>query len=101
VISWVGAPPLTSEAERLINAGWALRLVTAQVGGDIGKGVRDVVLLYQEIVVLTQIVPRSTIVTAQVFVHGTSHDAIEAESRSHTAIMPRPSRLDVLSHGAS
>jgi hypothetical protein len=44
-VSWAGAPALTSGAERLINAGWALLLVTAQVGGDRGKGVRDVVFL--------------------------------------------------------
>lgn len=48
-----GAPPLTSGAERLINAGWALLLVTAQVGGDIWKGMRDRVLLHQEVVVST------------------------------------------------
>jgi hypothetical protein len=58
-----------------------LLLVTAQVGGYIWKGVRDVVLLHQEIVVSTQIDPLSTIVTDQVFVHGTSHDDLEAESR--------------------
>jgi hypothetical protein len=58
-----------------------LLLVTAQVGGDIWKGVRDRVLLQQERVVSTLIDPRSTIVTDQVFVHGTSHDAVEAEGR--------------------
>jgi hypothetical protein len=55
-----------------------LLLVTAQVGGDIGKGVRDRLLLHQEKMVSTQIDPRSTIVTAQLFVHGTAHDAIES-----------------------
>jgi hypothetical protein len=40
-VSRAGAPPLTSGAERLINAGWVLLLVTAQVGGDIWQGVRD------------------------------------------------------------
>jgi hypothetical protein len=72
-----------------MNAGWALLLVTAQVGGDIAKGVRDVVFQDQEIGVSTQIDPRSTIVTAQLFVHGPAHDALEAESRGDTAIMPR------------
>lgn len=64
-------------------------LVTAQVGGYIWKGVRDVVFLYQEIMVLTQINPLSTIVTDQVFDHGTLQDAIEAESRGDTAAMSR------------
>jgi hypothetical protein len=53
------------------------------------RGVRDRVLLHQEIVGSTQIDPLSTIVTAQVFVHGTSHDAIEAKSRGDTAAMSR------------
>jgi hypothetical protein len=66
-----------------------LLLVTAQVGGYIWKGVRDLVLLHQERVVSTPIDPWSTIVTDQVFVHGTSHDAIEAESRGDTAVMSR------------
>jgi hypothetical protein len=66
-----------------------LLLVTAQAGGYIWKGVRDLVLLHQEIVVSTQIDPRSTIVTDQVFVQGTSQDAIEAESRGDTAVMSR------------
>ena len=88
-VSWAGGPALTSGAERLINAGWALLLVTAQAGGDIWKGVRARVLLRQERVVSTQIDPRSTIVTAQLFVHGPLHDAIEAESRGDTATMPR------------
>jgi hypothetical protein len=39
--------------------------------------------------VSTPIDPRSTIVTDQVFVHGTPHDAIEAESRGDTAVMLR------------
>jgi hypothetical protein len=93
VVLGAGAPALTSGAERLINAGWALLLVTAQVGGDIGKGVKDVVFQYQEIGVSTPIDPRSTLVTAQLFVHGTSHDAIEAECRGDTAIMPRAESL--------
>ena len=88
-VSWAGGPALTSGAERLINAGWALLLVTAQAGGDIWKGVRARVLLRQERVVSTQIDPRSTIVTAQLFVHGPLHDAIEAESRGDTAVMSR------------
>jgi hypothetical protein len=66
-----------------------LLLVTAQAGGDIGKRVRALVFLHQERVVSTQIDLRSTIVTDQLFVHGTSHDDIEAESRSDTATMPR------------
>jgi hypothetical protein len=63
--------------------------VTTQVGGDIWKGVRDRVLLHQERVVSRQTGPRSTILIDQVFVHGTSHDAIEGESRSDTAVMSR------------
>jgi hypothetical protein len=66
-----------------------LLLVTAQVGGYICQGVRDLVLLHQEMVVSTQIDPRSTIVTEQVFVHGTSHDDVETESRGDTAAMSR------------
>jgi hypothetical protein len=54
---------------------------TTQVGGYIGQGVRDLVLLRQEIGVSTPIDPQSTIVADQVFVHRTSHVAIEAESR--------------------
>jgi hypothetical protein len=57
--------------------------------GYIGKGVRDLVFLHQEIVVSTQIDPLSTIVTDQVCVHGTPQDAIEAESRGDTAVMSR------------
>jgi hypothetical protein len=64
-------------------------LVPAQVGGDIWKGVRDLVFLHQERVVSTQIDPRSTIVTDQVFVHGPSDDDIEAESRGETVAMSR------------
>jgi hypothetical protein len=66
-----------------------LLLVTAQVGGYLWKGVRELVFLHQEIVVSTQIEPLSTIVTDQVFVHGTPQDAIEAESRGDTAVMSR------------
>jgi hypothetical protein len=59
------------------------------MGGYICQGVRDLVLLHQEIVVSAQIDPLSTIVTDQVFVHGTSHDDLEAESRGDTAAMSR------------
>jgi hypothetical protein len=51
--------------------------------------VKDLVLLHQERVVSTPIDPRSTIVTDQVFVHGTSHDDIEAESCGETVAMSR------------
>jgi hypothetical protein len=51
--------------------------------------VRDLVFLDQDIVVSTQIDPLSTIVTDQVFVHGTSHDDLEAESRGDIAAMSR------------
>jgi hypothetical protein len=51
--------------------------------------VRAIALPYQEIVASTQIDPLLTIMTNQVFVHGTSHDDIEAESRGDTAAMSR------------
>jgi hypothetical protein len=61
-----------------------------EVGGDRQvEGGGDLGFLHQERVVSTPINPRSTIVTDQVFVHGTSDDDIEAESRGDTAAMSR------------
>jgi hypothetical protein len=53
------------------------------------EGGGDLVFLHQERVVSTPIDPRSTIVTDQVFVYGSSDDDLEVESRGETAAMSR------------
>ena len=74
--------------------------MATQVGGYVCRRVRDLALLRQVIVVSTSIDPVSTIVTAQLSVHGTSLANLEPERRSETGAMSRaePQGWDMGSH---